>query len=68
MKKVYQPDKALVEQFNLLEKKIDAALDLISRLKKENRHLQEQLTEKEKLRAETVRLLNSIIDKIEALL
>lgn len=68
MKKVYQPDKTLVEQFNLLEKKIDASLQLIARLKEEKRRLEERLSEEEKLRAEAVQVLNTIIDKIEALL
>lgn len=68
MKAGYQPDKVLIEQFNLLEEKIDAALELIQRLKEEKRRLEERLSEEEKLRGEAVRMLNTIIDKIETLL
>ncbi|MEO0004831.1 MAG: hypothetical protein ABIK47_00600 [candidate division WOR-3 bacterium] len=68
MKAGYQPDKVLIEQFNLLEEKIDAALGLIQRLKEEKRRLEERLSEEEKLRGEAVRMLNTIIDKIETLL
>ncbi|MGQ9707282.1 MAG: hypothetical protein ACUVUR_00185 [bacterium] len=68
MKTVYQPDKVVIEQFNVLEKRIDQALELINRLKQENRQLQERLNEVEKLRAEAIRQINTIIDKIETLL
>jgi chromosome segregation ATPase len=68
MKTAYQPDKAVVEQFNALERKIEEVLGLINRLQQENRQLQERLNELERLRAEAIRQINTIIDKIEALL
>jgi len=68
MKTAYQPDNAVVEQFNALERKIEEVLGLINRLQQENRQLQERLNELEKLRAEAIQQINTIIDKIEALL
>ncbi len=68
MKKDYQPDKNLVEQFSTLEKKINEALELIGRLRQENRSLREKLNELEKLHANAVAQLNIIIDKIDSLL
>lgn len=68
MKGDFQPDKKLVEQFHTLEKKIDAVLHLIARLKEENRQLQEELTKLEARRQNALQQLNNIIDKIEQLL
>ncbi len=68
MKRNYQPDNSLVEQFSALEKKIDEALLLIGQLRQENRLLKEKLAELEKVHASAVEQLNTIIDKIDSLL
>uniref|UniRef100_A0A7C4GDT1 Cell division protein ZapB n=1 Tax=candidate division WOR-3 bacterium TaxID=2052148 RepID=A0A7C4GDT1_UNCW3 len=61
-------DKELEAQFRLLEKKIDAALELIGRLRREKKELEERLAEAVRLRQEAVRQLNTFLDRIDALL
>jgi phage shock protein A len=67
MKHSYQPDRKLTEQFNVLESKIDQAINLIIQLRKENQKLQEKISNLEKLRTTVIEQLNSIIDKIDSL-
>ncbi|MEO0086215.1 MAG: hypothetical protein ABIK37_06235 [candidate division WOR-3 bacterium] len=62
------PEKELEAQFRLLEKKIDAALDMIGRLRREKKELEERLAEAARLRQEALQQLNALLDRIDALL
>ncbi|MCL6465455.1 MAG: hypothetical protein K6T77_01715 [candidate division WOR-3 bacterium] len=68
MKTDFQPDKRLIEQFNILEQKIDAAIKLINTLRKENEQLRAKITELENLRQSARTKINNILDKIDSLL
>lgn len=68
MKINFQPDKRLVEIFQSLEEKIDAAIELINKLRKENEQLRAKLTELENLRHTAQEKINNILDKIDTLL
>jgi FtsZ-binding cell division protein ZapB len=68
MKTDFQPDKRLIEQFNILEQKIDAAIKLITTLRKENEQLRAKITELENLRQAARTKINNILDKIDSLL
>ena len=61
-------DESLEPQFRLLEKRIDAALDLVGRLRREKQELEARLAESAQPRHEAVRRLNEVLDKIDALL
>ncbi len=67
MKTDFQPDKRLIEQFNILEQKIDAAIKLITTLRKENEQLRAKITELENLRQAARTKINNILDKIDSL-
>jgi hypothetical protein len=58
----------LAGQFDVLEAKIEAALELIARLRRENRELADALAAAERLRREAARQLGTVIDRIGALL
>lgn len=68
MKSDFPVDRNLTEQLNELERKIDQAVELLSRLRRENRELQEKIARMETLRLNLMEQLNSIIDKIDSLL
>ncbi|MEO0025883.1 MAG: hypothetical protein ABIK22_02290 [candidate division WOR-3 bacterium] len=68
MKPDFPADRKLNEQLNELERKIDQAVELLSRLRRENRELQEKIARLEKLRQTLINQLNTIIDKIDSLL
>ncbi|MGQ9678838.1 MAG: hypothetical protein ACUVUD_06110 [bacterium] len=68
MKTNFQPDPRLAEMFQILTEKIDLAIELINRLRKENEQLQAKLTELENLRHAGREKINNILDKIDTLL
>ncbi|MBM3315650.1 hypothetical protein FJY71_07440 [candidate division WOR-3 bacterium] len=68
MKPEAGPDKELAAQFRLLEKKVEAALELIGRLRREKQELEARLAEAERVRQEAVNQLNTFLDRIDALL
>ncbi|MEN9979072.1 MAG: hypothetical protein ABIK38_01835 [candidate division WOR-3 bacterium] len=68
MKPDFPADRKLYEQLNELEEKIDQAVELLSRLRRENRDLQEKIARLDTLRLKLIDQLNSIIDKIDSLL
>ncbi|MBM3315230.1 hypothetical protein FJY71_05230 [candidate division WOR-3 bacterium] len=61
-------DPGLARALDRLEAKIDAALELVARLRRENRELAGRAEATERLRREAVRQLNTILDRIGALL
>ena len=62
------PSPELVEQFRQLEVRIDEAVRLIVRLKKEKQELEARLEEASRTRSEAVRRIDDLIDKIDSLL
>ncbi len=62
------PSPELVEQFRQLEARIDEAVRLIVRLKKEKQELEARLEEATRTRAEAARRIDDLIDKIDSLL
>lgn len=68
MKPGFATDPKLNEQLNELERKIDQAVELLNRLRRENRELQEKIARLEGMRRTLIEQLNSIIDKIDSLL
>lgn len=68
MKTNFQPDRRLVEIFQSLEEKVDAAIELINQLRKENEQLRAKLTELENLRHAAREKINNVLDKIDTLL
>ncbi len=68
MKPGFPADQKLNEQLNELEKKVDQAVELLHRLRRENRELQEKIARLERMRQTLIDRLNSIIDKIDSLL
>jgi len=61
------PSAELVEVFSELERKIEAAIELISRLKEENRELSRRFSEAERLRQETAERIDAVLDRIGTL-
>ncbi len=61
------PDEDLIEQFRLLESRIDAALELIVRLKEENQELRGRLAEAERVQQKAVQRIDAVLDKIDVL-
>lgn len=68
MKTNFQPDQRLVEIFQSLEEKVDAAIELINQLRKENEQLRAKLTELENVLHAARGKINNILDKIDTLL
>ena len=62
------PSPDLVEQFRLVEARVDEAVRLITQLKQEKRELEARLDEAARARAEAVRRIDDLIDKIASLL
>ncbi len=58
----------LVEQFRQLEAKVDEAVRLVVQLKKDKQELEARLEEAARARAEAVRRIDDLIDKIDSLL
>lgn len=61
-------DSELAVQLDELERRIDGALELVARLRRENRVLAGKLAEAEQRRQQAIRQLNIILDRIDALL
>ncbi|NPV14701.1 hypothetical protein HPY86_07195 [candidate division WOR-3 bacterium] len=68
MKTNFQPDKRLVKEFDALEQKIDAAIELINQLRKENEQLRAKIIELENLQKVAREKINNILDRIDTLL
>jgi hypothetical protein len=62
------PSLELVEQFRQFEVRVDEAVRLIAQLKQDKRELETRLEEAARARAEAVRRIDDLIDKIDALL
>jgi len=62
------PSPELVEQFRLVEVRVDEAVRLITQLKQDKRELEARLEEAARARAEAVRRIDDLIDKIDSLL
>ncbi len=68
MKTNFQPDQRLVNEFAALEQKIDAAIELINQLRKENEQLRAKIIELENLQKAAQEKINNILDRIDTLL
>jgi len=62
------PSPELVEQFRQFEARVDEAVRLITQLKQDKRELEARLDEAARARAEAVRRIDDLIDKIDSLL
>lgn len=62
------PREELARQLDALEGRIDAAIALIARLRREKQELEARLAESAEARREAQRRLDSVLDKIETLL
>ena len=62
------PSPELVERFRQFETRVDEAVRLIGELKREKRELELRLDESARARAEAVRRIDALIDKIDGLL
>jgi hypothetical protein len=62
------PSPALVEQFRQFEARVDDAVRLIAQLRKDKQNLEARLEETTRARAEAVRRVDALIDKIDGLL
>lgn len=60
-------ETVLAEMLDQLEQKIVAAVEVIGRLRRENRELAEKLAVAERLRQQALEKLNSIIDRLNAM-
>lgn len=63
----FEPDKTLLEEFNALEKKVDTAIKLIEKLRRENEQLHSRVAEWERRRTEILNQINNILDRIDRL-
>jgi hypothetical protein len=61
-------DPELAEQFRKLDARVSEAIGLLGELRRKNRELEARIAEEAELRAEAVRRLDSLLDKIDALL
>ena len=62
------PSPELVEQFREFETRVDRAVRLIVQLKQDKQRLEVRLEEETQARAEAVRRIDALIDKIDGLL
>jgi chromosome segregation ATPase len=62
------PSPELVEQFRQFEARVDEAVRLIAKLKQDRQRLEAKLDEASQTRAEAVRRIDALIDKIDGLL
>jgi len=62
------PSSELVEQFREFETRVDRAVRLIVQLKQDKQRLEVRLEEETQARAEAVRRIDALIDKIDGLL
>ncbi|MBN2464243.1 hypothetical protein JXD38_01275 [candidate division WOR-3 bacterium] len=62
------PAPELVEQFRQLEARVEDAVRLIGQLRREKRDLEARLEEATRARAEALKRIDELIDKIDGLL
>ena len=62
------PSPELVERFREFETRVDRAVRLIAQLKQDKQRLEARLEEATQARAEAVRRIDALIDKIDGLL
>ncbi len=62
------PSPELVEQFRQFEARVDEAVRLIAQLKQDKQRLEARLEEATQARAEAVRRIDALLDKINGLL
>jgi len=62
------PSPELVERFRQLGAGVDEAVSLIGELKRQKRELEDRLAEAARTRAEAVRRIDALLDKIDSLL
>jgi chromosome segregation ATPase len=62
------PAPELVEQFRQLEARVDEAVRLIERLRRDKKELEARLEEVTRTRAEALQRIDELIDKIDRLL
>ena len=62
------PSPELVERFREFETRVDRAVRLIAQLKQDKQRLEVRLEEETQARAEAVRRIDALIDKIDGLL
>jgi hypothetical protein len=62
------PLPELVERFRQFEARVDEAVRLIAQLRKDKQRLEAKLEETTRARAEAVRRVDALIDKIDSLL
>ena len=62
------PSPELVERFREFETRVDRAVRLIVQLKQDKQRLEVRLEEETQARAEAVRRIDALIDKIDGLL
>jgi len=62
------PDEELARQLAVLDEKIDAALELIRKLRAEKTEVEARLAESEGLRKEAAQRLAALLDSIDTLL
>jgi uncharacterized coiled-coil DUF342 family protein len=61
-------DPELAEQFRKLDARVNEAISALGELRRRNRELEGRIAEEAELRAEAVRRLDSLLDRIDALL
>ncbi len=62
------PSPELVEQFRQFEARVDEVVRLIAQLRKDKQELEARLEQATRTRAEAVRRIDDLIDKIDGLL
>jgi hypothetical protein len=62
------PSPELVERFRQFEARVDRAVRLIAQLKQDKQRLEVRLDEATRARAEAVRRIDDLLDKIDGLL
>jgi hypothetical protein len=68
MKPSGAPSEQVARQLELLEEHVDAAISLVGRLRHENEELRARLAESDKVRRQALERLDSLLDRIDALL
>jgi chromosome segregation ATPase len=62
------PSPELVERFRQFEARVDEAVRLIAQLKQDRQRLEARLEEATQARAEAVRRIDALVDKIDGML
>ena len=61
------PSPEVAQRFSELERRVEAAIELITRLRHENRELARRLAEVERKRKQAAERIDSVLDKIDTL-